>query len=376
MIYPIQTNMVALIILLIIYVAMRQNKPIALRNERYFFAMIFSVMGILLFDTATEVLNGLQGDFYYILHIVSLFFLFASSGIAVLFWILYTIDYMGVKPKKYIKIIYFIPAILLFLMALSSIFFDWFFRVDSENIYSRGDLFSYYTLLFIGYVISVLIFIVMNLKKTKRQDWVPLLTLPVFPTIGGVIQFFNYGVLLLWPMTALSLFIVFIFIQLKLIRVDYLTQLFNKHEFYRRIHMLNNHFKHQELGCMVCDIDRFKQINDTYGHYTGDLVLKELSKVFEQTFNHYNHFVARIGGDEFGFLFPVNNEFDFLSKLSELKTNLRDLNEKKMFDFELSISTGEGIYYKDVSTSLESFFKDLDVQMYKNKQKKALGHQE
>jgi len=87
MIYPIQTNVFAMIVLAIIYLGMRQNKSIALKNERYFYSLIYSVAAILIFDTATEVLNGVPGTFSYILHAASLFFLYATSGIIILFWI-------------------------------------------------------------------------------------------------------------------------------------------------------------------------------------------------------------------------------------------------------------------------------------------------
>ncbi len=370
MVYPLQTNVFALILLMIVYGAMRQNKPVALRNERYFFAMIYSVGAILIFDTATEILNGAPGTIYYGLHVMATFLLFATSGFVVLFWVLYTIDYIGIKTKTYIKILYTVPAFLFVWMAFMSLFFDMFFHINSDNIYTRGPLFSFYTVIFVGYVFAVFIFIFIHRTYMKRQDWVPLITLPIFPGIGGGIQFLYYGVLLFWPMAALSLLIVFIFIQLRLIRIDNLTQLYNKHEFNRKIQTLKQ-TAHQKLGCMVCDIDYFKQINDTYGHFTGDLVLKALSCVFEETFSHYNHFKARIGGDEFGFLFAVNDVAELNQKISELNQNLKNFNALNSFDFEVSISIGAGLYNPNTFTNLESFFRFLDAEMYKNKKTKV-----
>ncbi len=367
MIYPIQTNVFAMIVLAIIYLGMRQNKSIALKNERYFYSLIYSVAAILIFDTATEVLNGVPGTFSYILHAASLFFLYATSGIIILFWILYTIDYIGLKSKDFIKLIYALPSTLFVVMAFHSLFFDSFFSIDSDNVYSRGPLFSFYTLIFVGYVLSVLLFILLHLKNMKRADWLPLITLPIFPAIGGLIQFLYYGALLLWPMTALSLLVVYVFIQLRLIRVDNLTQLYNKHEFNRRIQVLEKSAHPQKIGCMVCDINHFKTINDTYGHFTGDIVLKELSHVFEETFNRYNHFVARIGGDEFGFLFPVDHAHEFDLHMARLQENLEHFNSKHILDFDLSISIGAGLYDQSVFPSLESFFRHLDDEMYRNK---------
>ena len=53
----------------------------------------------------------------------------------------------------------------------------------------------------------------------------------------------------------------------------------------------------------VADIDRFKDVNDTYGHPVGDLVLSEVGKAIERAARGTD-FVARTGGEEFGMLFP------------------------------------------------------------------------
>ncbi len=57
------------------------------------------------------------------------------------------------------------------------------------------------------------------------------------------------------------------------------------------------------LSVGVADIDRFKEVNDTYGHPVGDLVLCEVGKAIERAARGTD-FVARTGGEEFGMLFP------------------------------------------------------------------------
>ncbi|MDA0999320.1 MAG: GGDEF domain-containing protein [bacterium] len=57
------------------------------------------------------------------------------------------------------------------------------------------------------------------------------------------------------------------------------------------------------LGLLIIDIDKFKGINDTYGHPTGDSVLRELGRLLRQESRYIDH-VVRFGGEEFGVVLP------------------------------------------------------------------------
>jgi len=54
---------------------------------------------------------------------------------------------------------------------------------------------------------------------------------------------------------------------------------------------------------MICDIDHFKKINDTYGHKVGDLALKKLASLMRKKMR-INDFIARYGGEEFAVILP------------------------------------------------------------------------
>ena len=60
------------------------------------------------------------------------------------------------------------------------------------------------------------------------------------------------------------------------------------------------------LGVIMVDLDQFKNVNDTYGHLAGDLVLKEIAAVFQQSVRSYD-WVGRYGGEEFLLILPGSN---------------------------------------------------------------------
>jgi len=78
---------------------------------------------------------------------------------------------------------------------------------------------------------------------------------------------------------------------------DELTNLLNRKEVLERVEVLNKRGG-QKLAALWCDIDRFKVVNDTYGHAAGDAVLKSLADRIRGCLRSTDDMGARIGGDE------------------------------------------------------------------------------
>jgi diguanylate cyclase (GGDEF)-like protein len=84
---------------------------------------------------------------------------------------------------------------------------------------------------------------------------------------------------------------------------DELTRLYNRREFIKKFNELMSEKKQRTISLGILDIDRFKLVNDIYGHQTGDLVLMKLADILmERTSSSF--FPARFGGEEFVILFP------------------------------------------------------------------------
>jgi diguanylate cyclase (GGDEF)-like protein len=201
----------------------------------------------------------------------------------------------------------------------------------------------------------------------KKKDVFPLLLFPILPFLGSVIQIFFYGVLLIWPMGALSLMIIFIFIQSRLINIDALTELYNKREFNDYVMAVSKMNESRKMiGGIILDIDDFKRINDVYGHAVGDQVLREFSNVLRQSFRR-DDFIARIGGDEFAIMAEFEKQNDFESLIERLRENINLFNQKKVVDIQIDASFGHEIYDSSKYNNFEDFILSLDRQMYQNK---------
>jgi diguanylate cyclase len=145
---------------------------------------------------------------------------------------------------------------------------------------------------------------------------------------------------------------------------DALTGLFNRNAYNQRLKDEIARYKryHQPLTIAIWDIDHFKNINDTFGHKSGDKVLELTAKQL-QTHTRDTDFIARFGGEEFVMLLPNTSKDAALN----LANQLRELIEQTGFhangkSVPIRVSCGL-TEFKDDDTE-ESFFERADKALY------------
>lgn len=126
---------------------------------------------------------------------------------------------------------------------------------------------------------------------------------------------------------------------------DSLTGLVNRREFERRLSLTidETHSTGEEHILLFLDLDQFKVVNDTCGHFAGDELLKQLSAHMKR-FVRTDDTFARVGGDEFGILLrgcDLLHARDIAEKLCEEVREFRFIWQEKMFSVSLSIGMAE-----------------------------------
>ena len=148
---------------------------------------------------------------------------------------------------------------------------------------------------------------------------------------------------------------------------DGLTGLYNRH--YLNTH-LNNMVKQatkngKKLALMIMDMDHFKQVNDTYGHDAGDMVLKQLAGIITNAARSTD-LAARFGGEEFVMLMPetdVNSALGVANRMREAveKTQFVIDNEGKTINKTISIGLANLF---EAGDSPEGLLKRADEALY------------
>jgi diguanylate cyclase (GGDEF)-like protein len=145
---------------------------------------------------------------------------------------------------------------------------------------------------------------------------------------------------------------------------DPLTELFNRRALMGALNRerLRAQRKTSKITLVMCDIDKFKQINDLYGHGTGDEVLKLVARDLRQSCRG-SDFVARIGGDEFLIVLPDADADGGVTFVTRVQERLRDRNEV----LPVLISLSFGIAEIDVAQSEYVALAKADAALYSAK---------
>jgi diguanylate cyclase (GGDEF)-like protein/PAS domain S-box-containing protein len=147
---------------------------------------------------------------------------------------------------------------------------------------------------------------------------------------------------------------------------DSLTGLSNRVRFSETIFNAIIHSPDQNFAVMVFDLDQFKKVNDSYGHDTGDLVLKYVASKVGDLVLEKDH-MGRFGGDEFVLLYPYNHSYEVEEFASEIAYQLSVPIIQNGVHIITTTSIGISTYPKDGADS-ETLIKKADIAMFKAKQ--------
>lgn len=152
---------------------------------------------------------------------------------------------------------------------------------------------------------------------------------------------------------------------------DPLTHLFNRRYFTTQSEKLKSYAQRNELdlSLIVLDIDKFKNINDTYGHLSGDEVIIHLAGILESNVRT-SDIVARFGGEEFVILLQDcngKNTFDVANKIKlEVERSLVVLPSEQKLNYTISLGIAQFDKERD-DDNLEHTFARADNALYKAK---------
>ncbi len=153
---------------------------------------------------------------------------------------------------------------------------------------------------------------------------------------------------------------------LKASQTDGLTGLDNRRHIEERLVEMYEHATRlaEPLGCVMCDVDHFKSVNDTHGHQAGDAVLKQVAEILRETAREIDR-VGRYGGEEFIVLLPSANMED----AAAFAERVRAAVEAREFTYaggtlRRTVSAGVAAWPHPAIRGLESLVKAADDALY------------
>lgn len=298
-----------------------------------------------------------------------LYVLFAT--LVGVYWVIYSEKKQNswfVKTKKRF-IIYCMPLFLSLLAILSTPFTHCYFYFE-DNHYQRGPLFVVFSLLLLVYALQTGIFaLIKSFKKENYVDRYEYRRLFAFALVYLIVQFIQLALPPVFPYRSVGIMLVFyVFLvqnMKEMIGNDVLTHINNRFAAERFLGSKMNNKETFEVA--LIDLDKFKSINDTYGHQEGDKALQYLSETLSNMSDKI-FFIARMGGDEF-IIVNSDKNHSIVNVEETINNELTKVLEKNNCDYRFTVSVGYAM--KDDSIkSIPDLIAVADQRLYEHKEGK------
>ena len=289
-------------------------------------------------------------------------------------WFMYMAASEGMlldKNRRFGRVL-MIPAIVSVFVMIAAYVINPLFWIDTEG--NLNDL--YYPLMVSVpslYVLSSSVISLRNAKKTDvKEDQRLYKLIAIYPlsiVSFGMLQTFALNApLFCFGCTLMMLFFYIRSLQMQ-ISVDALTKLNNRGQVNR--YMDRIHYSENE-SCCVCmiDIDRFKEINDRFGHAEGDRALTLIAEALRRTADKAGVpvFIGRYGGDEFTMIVRSVKDDE---AMNELISVFREILKEKTVNLRYKIEASVGYdFLNGADDTAEACMKRADEKMYLDKQRK------
>ena len=257
------------------------------------------------------------------------------------------------------------------------------FSITDIGMMIKGPLYALTIMLLFGYIIVFSIISIVFYYRTQNdfaKEQYSFVTIYSIPVVIGALLHYKYGTLPSFAIGfTIATLIIYIFQMRDLISIDALTGINNRRQgerfFQEQIRRINEE-PHSTLECLylfMMDLNKFKLINDTYGHAEGDKALIATAEVLKEACSHIYRkcIMSRFGGDEFviGVVFTPEEATLLNEKLNEL---IQKKNEELKAPYKISISIGY-TYYKKEFKDFRTFLTHADKLMYEMKE---IAHRE
>ena len=360
----IDLNIFMSLILFIIIVMIQHKQTYRTYSSRLFLLLCWSTITILLLDAVFWLINGTSRWAVYIITVAY----YLMEPLPLLVWVCYLDYHLFSSVERLRRRWYYVqPLIFILLLMVINVFTGFVFSVDSRNEYQRGPGIPLVLSMNIVILLATIFFALRHWKRLEKRIFSVIVMFGIVPIIGGVLQVLTYGVSILWNSVALSVIIIYLFLETQKEIRDYLTGLLNRQQIDDLIiARMVDYEKKGSFTVIMLDMDDFKIINDTYGHKEGDRALIRLSEILYGSVKNIDK-VARFGGDEFLILLEETESHRIDQVISRIQHLLDEENKTNGRPYRLAVSSGYSVYSPQKHGNFQELLNSADQEMYSTK---------
>ena len=251
------------------------------------------------------------------------------------------------------------------------------FGIDENFTYFRGPAFGvqylfcyYYLVMASGLAIYRALQPENHLDRTR---YVVMSLFPVLPAISGILQLFFWRVPFNCVAFTMAVLIVYLTELGQQVSQEPLTQLSNRKQFIRTLEQnMDAHKYDGSLYLFMLDIDRFKSINDTFGHIEGDQAIVAVGDALRNAANGLRKraVLSRFGGDEFAVVALLDSSSEAREFRRAIQREIAEIDLGSGKDYRLEASIGIA-QYEPAMASYKDLIAAADANLYREKQAKS-----
>lgn len=352
-------NSVNIIVLLLLLFQLSQNTTMPARQVRAYVTGVLVTVAVILSEMGSDVFGVLGPEYRTANLLVNLAGFSLSSYIPIV--IAQIFDERPVRLLRYVAVL---PSINL-VLTLCSPYTGWIFRITADNQYARGPLFGVYVAAFLVSLLTLAGVSYRQSLQWKASEGIFLVCLSLFVIAGAMLQVLLPVVRTSWRCIAIALVLYYFFLHEMQFKYDTVTGLLNRQTFNKDLERLQASAR---VCMVVLDLDKFKEVNDTYGHVKGDDYLKTAAMIIKNSFRKLGN-CYRIGGDEFCVLARDTGTEEIRNGIEAM---LQAASWARQRDPCIpTISCGCSVYAKGDGKSILQAFEEADQNMYANKRSRA-----
>ncbi|HBP38063.1 MAG TPA: hypothetical protein DD640_04860 [Clostridiales bacterium] len=369
----IDTNLFALIILAILLFTYRRKYEKALIQQRLFYLLILLNMLLILLDSFGWVfdasISGQASPAYRQANLAANMLLYMMSPMPPIVWFLYAHFQIFHNYRHLKKLIVglALPLLVNTFLSIASLWTGFFYSVDAANYYHRSPGFFIHMIIIYGILGATCLMVLLNRKQLERRTYWAMLLYALPPVIGSILQVLFYGLSLNWTSTMISVLIVYLNIQDRGLNTDFLTGTYNRRHFQQIItNRIRGIGSDRSFAVILCDLDRFKKINDQFGHKAGDEALQNTVQILQRILRK-DDLIARFGGDEFYLLLELSDDAALQSAIRRIYREFDRYNQNSILPYRLELSMGGAIYDPKSDLTADQYLRQVDLLMYQEK---------
>ncbi len=343
----IDSNIVSLFVLVIVYIASISIKLTQISKKSYFYYLIFATMLMLIIQSSIRLIsNNPESSLISLLNPLSMAYTMFVPVLPAI-WALYVTNQKNPRLLRdwFTVLFFFIPALLNVLIILIGI---------KSQVYTI-------ILSIIPIIYTLFIIFKFNFADSKMTNisYISYVTIAALASIIDTISLAGVSV---------SILVLFLSVEMSALKMDTLTKISGRRHLYNYLERLTKYKK--QFSLIMLDMDKLKQINDTYGHIAGDDAIRTVTAIIKSQIRQKDFF-ARYAGDEFMIVIDSCDKYVIKSFLNRIEKSFQAYNKTSDKKYKLSVSCGYYIndnYNEDVDALIEK----ADEHMFINKKKKLV----